>query len=244
MEMRDRMKANELADRKAAIKRREELAEQLAVIEADNTAEEEARNAAYQAEKYRQMDEADALKAKKRAGAIAEILQHRQEVMSQKASILKHEMEADYQERAEVEADLQVAAEYEAKLEVERRKRNRALLGNHAEQIAEHEKQVAAAREKLVRDRTVLNGQLEREAEAFRTFSIKQMEAAKAAGETNVVPIVKAINALDWRPAARERPHLPTFDNRRRGNPFPGNSKKRMGMTWDGSEPTGPQGSA
>lgn len=232
--LKDRIKEDTLADRRIATKRREDLAEKLAVIEADHTAEEAARNAAYQAEKFRKDDEAEALKARKRAGAVKEIMAHRGEVMEQKHHVLQSELQADYREREEVEADLQVAAEYEAKLEQERRKRNRTLLVTHGASIAEHTKQVAAAQQELVDERSVLEAQLTREKDGFRNFAIKTMEVAQAMGEDNVVPIIHQINKLDWH--AKERPYLPTVDNRRRGNPYPGNSKKRIGMTWSGAD--------
>ena len=54
----------------------------------------------------------------------------------------------------------------------------------------------------------------------------------KTQGVTELYAMNKAVHAYDETSKMKPRPELPTMDTRRRGNPYPGNSKKRLGFNW------------
>jgi len=59
-----------------------------------------------------------------------------------------------------------------------------------------------------------------------------QVAKMKEQGITELFAMNKAVNAYDEGTRMKQRPELATMDTRRRGNPYPGNSKKRLGFNW------------
>jgi len=231
-EMAERLKADALASRKMEIQRREDMAASLAVIAEDNTEEENRRIRDAQEKKWRAMDEEEARKERTRQGVVKEILQHREDVLQERFQQTQAEVMADRRERADIEVDTLAAAEYEAKAMLEKKRRDRLILGVHKEHIATHEAAVETELEKLKRERSNMNSQLDWERNAFQKYAAKQVTNSTDGGDPLVYPLTKAIKDLNRDKQPKVRPNLPTVDIRRRGNPYPHNSKMRMGFTY------------
>jgi len=231
-EMDDEIKARMMKARKEAIKRREMLAEQLYVIEADKTAEENALIARVTAERYQKMDEIEAAKEIRRQKAVAEILGHRKNVLADKEASVQFEYEADMNERRANEEEFQIAAEHEATLYAHRRDKARAIFDKHMVDIDVHASEVAAAKDQLVNERLARENQLQKQADMFHGFANNTVAKMKEQGITELFAMNKAVNAYDEGTRMKQRPELATMDTRRRGNPYPGNSKKRLGFNW------------
>lgn len=230
--MADRRKADELASRKLEIKRREDMAASLAQIEEDNSGEENRRIREAQEKRWRTMDEEEARKEATRKGARAEIKQHRLQVLEERRLMTEAEVMADRQERADIEADTLAAAEYEATALLEKKRRDRLILGTHREHIQGHQAAVQTELEKLKAEREGMNKQLDWERNAFQKYAAKQVENSIANGDPLIYPLNKAVQNLNRDKQPKVRPNLPTVDIRRRGNPYPHNSKMRMGFTY------------
>jgi len=226
------IKARALKARKAAIKRREMLAEQLYVIEADKTAEENELIARVTAERYQKMDEMEAAKEIRRRKAVQEILGHRRAVLADKEASVHFEYEADLNERRANEDEFQIAAEHEATLYAHRRDKAKTIFGHHMKDIATHASEVEAAKDQLVQERLAREAQLVKQADMFHGFANNTVAKMKTQGVTELYAMNKAVHAYDETSKMKPRPELPTMDTRRRGNPYPGNSKKRLGFNW------------
>jgi len=231
-EMDERRKADELAARKEEILKRERLAESLAVIEEDNSAEESRRIREAQEQKWKADDEREAQKELTRREVIAEIKVHRNQTIAERRGMVEAEVQADRRERDETEADLRAAAEHEAAMLAEEKRRGRLILKSYDADITEHMQGVSAARDKLVDERAMMNGQLDWEKDAFARYAAKQVTRSTEEGDTMTYPIRKAIGDLTRGNEPKPRPNLPTVDTRRRGNPYPNNTKLRMGFNF------------
>jgi len=231
-EMAERRKADDLAARRLEIKKREDMAEALAVIAEDNSEQENRRIREAQEARWRAMDEEEARKERTRQGVVKEILQHRTDTLQERFEQTQAEVLADRQERADIEADTLAAAAYEATAMLEKKRRDRLILGVHRLDIATHEAAVETELEKLKRERANMNSQLDWERNAFQRYAVKQVAVSKEKGDTLTYPLGKAISTLNRDKQPKVRPNLPTVDIRRRGNPYPHNSKMRMGFTY------------
>lgn len=226
-----RVKSDMLARRAAAIKRREELAASLAQIEADTTGEENRRIREAQEEAYRKRDETDARKARMRADTIKEINAHRVATITEKEDTLQAEMEADLAERRRMEADLLEAAKEEAQVAEKRAIVGRSCLGTNAAMVQRHTDAIAAEADQLRRERRLMDSQLARERQIYLDHATHLLDQTKANGDTKVFPLEHAIATVDGK-KMKPRPFNASIDVRRKGNPYPGDTKRRVGFTY------------
>jgi hypothetical protein len=231
-DMDERRKHDELAARRAEILKREQMAESLAVIEEDNSAEEGRRIREAQEQKWKADDEREAQKELNRREAVAGIKAHRNQVIGERRAMVEAEVLADRKERQDTEADLRAAAVHEAAMLAEEKRRGKLILGSYDADVSAHADGIAAARDKLMSERAALNGQLDWEKDAFARYAAKQVTRSTEEGDTLTYPLRKAIGDLARDNAPKQRPSLPTVDIRRKGNPYPNNTKLRMGFNF------------
>jgi hypothetical protein len=230
--MAERLKTETLASRRFEIKKRENMAASLAQVQEDNSAGENERIRVAQEEKWKARDEEEAQKESTRKGVIKECLKHRVEMLAERRTATEEEVFADRQERADIQADTMAAAEYEAKALLEKKRRDRLILGVHAKDIATHKQAVASEFDKLKAEREGQLTQLNWERDTFKRYAARQVDVSKERGDTLVYPLTKAIGDLNRDDQPKPRPNLPSIDVRRVGNPYPHNSKMRMGFTY------------
>jgi hypothetical protein len=95
--------------------------------------------------------------------------------------------------------------------------------------MALHRTQRVAAAEDAVAEREALQRATAIEEAMFQDFAAREMEKARARGCANIVPIARAAVPAD---APRQPPVMgETVTKRGPGNPFPGQTKMRMGFT-------------
>ena len=168
----------------------------------------------------------------RRIMAEQEIEMHRQEHIAETQAVLQYEYEADIAERYKNEEEFKAVAEHEAQLAVDTRMKARTVFDKHMTDIDVHANEVAAARDKLLQERLSRETQLQRQEDMFHNFTSKTINRMKENGVTELYAMNKAAAQYDPHPQSKPRPALPTIDTRRRGNPYPNNTKKRIGFMW------------
>jgi len=218
------------ADARAqVIAQREALTEKLYTEKKSNDNAEDERIATAIEEQNRKRDAAEAAKAKARATRQAEILDHMQQTIASKAAASKAEREAALAEQARVVADAEKYFEQEKQKSASRRTTVRSVQAEWDRDIALHKKQAEEARQALVQMRLDHQAEIDAEQKELRDYAAKRLAAAEARGCGNTHPMKKAIQSLEpWQP--KPKPNLPSINTRRRGNPYPGDTKARLGF--------------
>ena len=199
-------------------------------VQISNDSAEDARIAKAIEEQTRKRDEEEAAKQRAREEAQVSILSHMNETVQRKAAARKSERDAAVAEQARI---LREAEEYykaeNAKM-AKRRSTERGIQSEWNAQIAAHKRAVAEAHDRLVELRLDNEKKTEQERLELMEYAERRLQAARERGCDNVYPMTKSLEKLKpWEP--KPAPNLPSVMTRRRGNPYPGNSKARMGFT-------------
>jgi len=199
----------------------------------DNRAdrEEKARLQAAAEKEKRELEAAEA-KQRKVQASIAEIKAH-QKLEKQRLSInQQRELELAEQERlANEQADRDFAVAEQLR-QAQRRDGRAGMEVGLQEQAALRATLRQEEKYMSVAEREALERAAELEDAVFREHALRQLEAAQARGCPNVVPLQAVLSG----PAkARTTPTNTTAMKRGPGNPYPGNTQRRLGFTWNES---------
>jgi len=193
-------------------------------------AEEEERIAKAVDEQMRKRDEAEAAKQHAREEARGSILAHMNETVERKAAARRAERDAAVAEQAEIVRAAQEFFDAEKVKASMMRGSARSVQSEWDTQINTHKRAIAEAHDKLVALRLDNEKKTEEERRELIEYAERRLQAAKERGCDNVYPMTKSLEKLKpWAP--KPAPNLPSVTTRRRGNPYPGNSKARMGFT-------------
>lgn len=215
--------------RSKKLAQREALVDKLFVIQTTNDGAEEERIAKAVEEQNRKRDAEEAAKAKSRADAQASIMDHMMQTMADKQAKAQAERQAALDEQATVLRDSELYFEEEQKKAASRRSTIKSVQREWDSEIARHRKAAEDARAMLVQMRLDNEAKTESERQELIAYAEKRLRAAEERGCPNTYSMKKSIESLKpWQPKAA--PNLPSTTTRRRGNPYPGNTKARMGF--------------
>eukprot|EP00040_Diaphanoeca_grandis_P013185 m.66722 g.66722 ORF g.66722 m.66722 type:complete len:506 (-) comp23718_c0_seq2:248-1765(-) len=223
--------------KQAAIQSRTSAVESLAMTITGPTADQiayevEQKNLKIMEEKFRLEDELQARKAYNRAAQQQKINMHRELTVEEKAAKRKAEVQMSLEEgRALEEEAHNLAAQELAKTERQREKA-RLLKDDHTKNIASHEIARAAEKQIEVEYRIQQSLKEEEDVKRLQDYAATRRDAAVARGCTNVYALEKAVDSLHPKQPKDYTANLPTTMVRRVGNPYPGNSKARMGFIF------------
>lgn len=228
----DTRKQNEITLRQNEIKKRETLAATLLEIEQSDEAAQEETRRQIEEERWAALERKENEKAERRRRANEEIEEYRRQVVAQKEEAMKAELEADRKEREMIESEYHKAVEAEKKKQEKKALQSRKMLESHADTIRRHEMAVAEERERLRYEKERAAETMEMEAELLKRMAAAHIQQAKAQDDGTVYPLQQAMKAFEP-PKPKQRPFLPSQDVRGRGNPYPNDTRRRLGMTWD-----------
>jgi len=190
------------------------------------------KNAKITEEKFRLEDERNARKAYGRVQQQTMINKYRELTVEQKAAKRKAEKDMLINERLQIEEESHnLAAQERAKVDRQHTVAV-ALKDTHAADVVKKQAIQAAEKEALVEFRLEQARQQEEEVERLQKFAAARRDAAVARGCTNVHALDKAVSGLHPKEPKDYTKTLPTTFVRRVGNPYPGNSKARMGFIF------------
>lgn len=190
--------------------------------------EEQARQRAVEEKEAREAQAEDE-KRHKVAASVAAIRAHhmaeRERLQQQRAQL--HE-EAEKERRENEEADRAFASKERERAAGQRQNRH-ADDTDYIDTMALHRTQRAAAAEDAVAEREALLRATAIEEAMFQEFAARELDKARARGCANVIPIARAAASTDVKPSQPQMGE--TIMKRGPGNPFPGQTKMRMGFT-------------
>ena len=214
------------AERQAA---RDKLVEMLFTERQHDDEAENRRIEEIERQHYKRMDEAEERKAARVRKAQEGIDEYRKQHLAMIAQAKAREKQREVAELAALEADVKQYIEEERVLQEERVAEARKIFAELRGDIARHAKAKQAVKKVAVAERIDVEKQLDWEKEQFARYAAHQIESAKARGCTNIYPMQKRLAELEgFKPKAK--PSLSAYDTRSAGNPFPGDTKKRMGF--------------
>jgi len=200
--------------------------------ETDNRDEEE--NALIQKvmeEKWRAEDEREVRKAVARAENTKKCSTHMQHTVALKQEAAVQRVASAKQQRAQIEAENLKAIEAEMAKQTRRFNEAADVSKTHLASVEKHKLAVERETQAERQARIKMEADMEAEQTAVIAYALSRKEAAIQRGCTNLYPLDIAIKEVGPR-VAKPAPNLPSVMTRKRGNPYPGNSKARMGFIY------------
>lgn len=217
--------------RQDKIAARARLAESLKIGADNRDAEENALIQKIMEQKWAAEDAAEVKKAMARQAAQKGCKDHMFQVIDQKAKARLAAREAEVARKNEIEAAGKAEIEEELAKQTRIFNENLAVSKSRLEAAAERRAQAEAERKDLEDYRLQMEADAKAEQEALIAYAEARRAAAIARGVTNTYPLDKAVATVKPK-APKPMPNLPSMTTRRRGNPYPGDTKKRIGFIY------------
>lgn len=221
-----------LGKRKELAKARQDLADSLFVQIESNEAEEDARIAKCVEERERQQDEAAKSKAAARAAANKATIDHMYRKIADTQQAREQRLAEEKREREEIISDSKAYFAKKAEEKHKKKEDNRGLLKTWTAQMTEKEKTSQSHKEEMLAYKAEQEKAVLEEKQELETYIKATEQFMTDRGCQNLYPMKQAAAAIKpWQP--KPEPNLPSTQTRRKGNPYPGDTKKRLGFTWE-----------
>eukprot|EP00041_Stephanoeca_diplocostata_P015387 m.293421 g.293421 ORF g.293421 m.293421 type:complete len:511 (-) comp20018_c0_seq1:49-1581(-) len=221
-----------LQTRKKKAEDRQQLADSLFVQIESNEAEENDRIRRYQEQLEQQQDAREAAKAKERQQGHKATIEHMHKTIKETQEQRKKRLEDERAEREQIIADSQAYFAKKTQIKQEVRQENKKLLGDWESQMEERRRMQEATKQDAVAYRSEQQAAIDADQRELEAYMAATEDFMRQRGCTNTVPMQKVAQSLKpFQP--KPAPHLPSQSVRRKGNPYPGNTKKRLGFNWE-----------
>ena len=171
------------------------------------------------------------LQAIARAEATKKCTTHMQHTVALKQEAAVQRLTSAKQQRVLIEESNQKAIAAEMAKQTRRFNEAADVSKTHLATVEKHKLAVERETQAERQSRIKMESDMDAEQVAVIAYALARKQAAVERGCTNLYPLDVAIKEVGPK-VMKPTPHLPTAMTRRRGNPYPGNSKARMGFIY------------